>query len=58
MVGRGWDIKPGDFAELACGRRGTVLSVCRDYDGSIICIEVGFDWYSIEDVVAWIPGSH
>lgn len=50
----GWDVKPGDWVELKCGRRGTVLAVCR-FCGMLVGVEVGFDWFNADDIAAWTP---
>lgn len=50
----GWDVRPGDWAELRGGRRGTVLTTCSMF-GLVIGVEVGFDWFSVEDIVVWKP---
>ena len=50
----GWDIKPGDWAEMKCVRRGTVLAACH-FCGMLVGVEVGFDWFDINEVAVWKP---
>lgn len=50
-----WNIRPGDWVECFDGYQDTVLSTCSLASGDVIAVEVGFDWYSIADVISWIP---
>lgn len=51
----GWAVMPGDWVELRSGRRGMVLTTCSTVGGTVFGVEVGFDWFSIEDIVVWKP---
>lgn len=55
MPANNWCIRPGDWVECSDGRRGLVLSTCTWADGGVMAIEVGFEWYSIDDVISWAP---
>lgn len=55
MLDSKWGIRPGDWADCADGRSGSVLSTCSWEDGDVFAVEVGFDWYWMDDIVSWIP---
>lgn len=52
-----WNIEPGDFVELATGGRGTVLATCKLAGDQLIAVEVGFEWFNIEEIVSWVPNT-
>jgi len=49
-----WNIRPGDFVETATGVRGMATSVCKIL-GELVCVEVGFQWVPIKEVISWVP---
>lgn len=55
MLANSWNVRPGDWVECSDGRRGTVISTCSWANGVLLAVEIGFDWYGIDDLISWTP---